>query len=322
MSNKTIYERFLWFDERARSRKFPNATSLAAKFEVSIKTAQRDIEFMRDRLNCPLVYDQREKGYYYGDNTFSLPSIYISAEELSALLITRKMLQGISAAYIGADLSLLIDKITAILRKHVVDDEIIDNAVSIQHIEYVPPPEETFKAVLEGCLKRKYLEFSYYSPLSDQRTRRKVEPYHLFNYMGTWHLVGYCHLRKGIRDFNLARITDVLVLDETFKPKNNFDFHDYFSAAFGLFKGGPKRAVTLRFTPEKAKWVQEQVWHQEQKKRILADGSLELNFPVADFAEITMEILKHGAGVEVVEPGALRLRIQEEALKICKLYTE
>lgn len=322
MSNKTIYERFLWFDERARSRKFPNATSLAGKFEVSIKTAQRDIEFMRDRLNCPLIYDQREKGYYYGDNTFSLPSIYISSEELSALLITRNMLQGISAAYIGAELSPLIDKITAILRKHVVDDEIIDNAVSIQHIEYVPPPEDTFKAVLEGCLKRKCLEFSYYSPLSEQRTRRKVEPYHLFNYMGTWHLVGHCRLRRGIRDFNLARITDVLVLNETFRPKNNFEFHAYFNSAFGLFKSSTKREVTLRFTPEKAKWVGEQIWHRDQKKKALADGSLELSFPVADFAEITMEILKHGAGVEVIKPDSLRLRILEEAAKICKLYQQ
>lgn len=320
MSNKTIYERFLWFDERARSGKFPNATSLANKFEVSVKTAQRDIEFMRDRLNCPLVYDQREKGYYYGDNTFSLPSIYISSEELSALLITRKMLQGISAAYIGAELSLLIDKITAILRRHVVDEEIIDNAVSIQHIEHVLPPEDIFRKVFEGCLKRTCLEFSYYSPMSDQQTRRKVEPYHLFNYMGTWHLVGHCHLRKGIRDFNLARITDVLVLGETFKPKNNFNFHSYFNSAFGLFKSSNKSEVTLRFTPEKAKWVQEQVWHQDQKKRILADGSLELSFPVADFAEITMEILKHGAGVEVIKPVSLRNRIQEEAANICKLY--
>jgi len=322
MSNKTIYERFLWFDERARSKKFPNATSLAGKFEVSVKTAQRDIEFMRDRLNCPLVYDQREKGYYYGDNTYSLPSIYISSEELSALLVTRKMLQGISAAYIGAELSVLIDKITAILRKHVVADEIIDNAVSIQHIAYVPPPEEIFKAVFEGCLKRKCVEFSYYSPQRDERTRRKVEPYHLFNYMGTWHLVGYCRLRKGIRDFNLARITDVLILDEIFKLKNNFNVHSYFKSAFGLFKSSTMRNVTLRFTPEKARWVQEQIWHQDQKKRTLADGSLELSFPVADFAEITMEILKHGAGVEVISPASLRTRIQEEAAKICSLYKE
>jgi predicted DNA-binding transcriptional regulator YafY len=55
-------------------------------------------------------------------------------------------------------------------------------------------------------------------------------------------------------------------------------------------------------------------------RKFLQDGSLELTFPVANFAEITMEILKHGAGVEVVKPKALREIIKEEAKKIAKIY--
>jgi len=320
MSSKTIYERFLWFDRQVRGNKYPNATKLAGKFEISPRTAQRDIEFMRDRLSCPLLYDQRQKGYFYEDNTFSLPSLYISSEELSALLITRKMLQGISAAYIGDELSLLIDKVTSILKKHVLDEEVIEDAVSIEQIAYVSPPEGVFKVVLEACLKRRCLDFSYHSPLRDQKTRRTVDPYHMFNYMGTWHVVGYCHLRKGIRDFNIARIQDVTVLDDTFIVKNSFSFPRYFNSAFGLYKGKTKSEVTLRFTPEKAKWVQEQVWHRNQKKRMRPDGSLDLSFPVADFSEITMEILKHGAGVQVVKPETLRERVRQEAEKISQLY--
>jgi predicted DNA-binding transcriptional regulator YafY len=320
MGSKNIYERFLWFDGKARAKKYPNASTLAAKFEMSAKTAQRDIEFMRDRLNCPLLYDQREKGYYYEDDTFSLPSIYISSEELSALLITRKMLQGVSAAYLGNELSQLIDKITSILEKQRIGEEIIDDAVSIQHVEHVPPPEGVFRSVLEGCFRRKRLEFSYYSPVSDERTFRQVDPYHLFNYMGTWHLVGHCHLRKGVRDFNLARITGVTVLNDTFTPGKKFDFQHYFDSAFGLYKGEQKSEVTLRFTPEKAKWIREQIWHRDQKMTVLADGSLELSFPVAGFSEITMEILKHGPGVEVLRPESLRKRVREEAEKIAKIY--
>jgi len=128
-------------------------------FEVSPRTAQRDIEFMRDRLSCPLVYDQSLKGYFYQDETFSLPSIYISSEELSALLITRKMLQGISAAYIGDELSILIDKVTSILKKHVVDEAVIDDAVSIQQIAYVPPPEGVFRLCSKAALREGALDF-------------------------------------------------------------------------------------------------------------------------------------------------------------------
>jgi len=63
MGLRNIYERMA----------YPNANSLALRFEISTKTAQRDIDFMRDRLNCPLHYDRSRKGYYYEDSTFSLP---------------------------------------------------------------------------------------------------------------------------------------------------------------------------------------------------------------------------------------------------------
>jgi hydrogenase maturation factor len=47
MGAKNIYERFVWFDNQVRARKYPNATSLAEQFEISAKTAQRDIDFDR-----------------------------------------------------------------------------------------------------------------------------------------------------------------------------------------------------------------------------------------------------------------------------------
>jgi predicted DNA-binding transcriptional regulator YafY len=74
---------------------------------------------MRDRLLCPLDCDSSKKGYYYDDETFSLPMIYLSSGELSSLLIARKMLQDISGGYIGDEISSIIDKITNVLNKHI-----------------------------------------------------------------------------------------------------------------------------------------------------------------------------------------------------------
>jgi len=62
------------------------------------------------------------------------------------------------------------------------------------------------------------------------------------------------------------------------------------------------------------------VWHKDQKVKYLADGSLELSFPVSDFSEIKMEILKHGDQVEVIKPKTLRDLIKAEAQKIAKIY--
>ncbi len=320
MGIKNIYERFIWFDSQVRRKKYPNTTSLAEQFEMSTKTAQRDVEFMRDRLKCPMEYDSSQKGYYYPDDTYSLPMVYLSSEELSALLIARKMLKDISNGCIGGEISAIVNKITNVLSRHMNDGKDVDDNFSFQLIEYSPIPEKILKVVLDACLKRRRLRFSYASPARGEKSQRTVDPYHLLNYMGTWHLVGYCHLRGMIRDFVLGRMTDPEVLDEDFEKPSDFDIKQYFHSSFGIYKGHLKTEVTLRFSPEKAKWIKDQVWHGSQKAKFNKDGSLELSFPVADFSEVKMEILKHGDQVEVIKPKALRDLVKTEAQNISKIY--
>ena len=64
-NNKVQRYRLLQIDEEIRSGKFPNATSLSKKIEVSSRTIQRDIEYMRDMYNAPIEFDAYKNGYYY-----------------------------------------------------------------------------------------------------------------------------------------------------------------------------------------------------------------------------------------------------------------
>ncbi len=91
MAAKIIYERFLWFHRQVRSLQYPNTRTLAQKFEISAKTAQRDIDFLRDRLNAPLVYNPQKRGYAYEDGSYDLPGVWINADELAVLLIASRL---------------------------------------------------------------------------------------------------------------------------------------------------------------------------------------------------------------------------------------
>lgn len=53
--------------------KYPNGTSLSTDFEVSLKTAGRDIEFMRDRYGLPIGYDVQRYGYYFTEPVDQFP---------------------------------------------------------------------------------------------------------------------------------------------------------------------------------------------------------------------------------------------------------
>ncbi len=109
-------------------------------------------------------------------------------------------------------------------------------------------------------------------------------------------------------------------MNESFKIPAEFDFKKYFLSTFGLYKGKSTQEVTLRFTPEKSKWIKGQIWHKDQRVKLLNDGSLEISFPVSDLSEIKREILKHGDEVEVIKPKNLRNLIKVEAEKIVKIY--
>jgi predicted DNA-binding transcriptional regulator YafY len=63
-----------------------------------------------------------------------------------------------------------------------------------------------------------------------------------------------------------------------------------------------------------------QIWHKNQKVKLLKDRSLEISFPVSDFSEIKREILKHGDAVTVIKPESFRELTKSEAINIAKIY--
>lgn len=74
----------------------------------------------------------------------------------------------------------------------------------------------------------------------------------------------------------------------------------------------------IRFSAERARWVRGEVWHPEQLEETLEDGRLQLTLAVSHEAEILMNILRHGAHAEVVEPEWLRERVREEIVGMSK----
>ena len=86
-------ERMMRIHRAIQSGKYPNTTSLAREMEVSTKSIQRDLDFMRDRLELPLEYDGSRFGYYYTQEVSAFPTLQITEGELFALLVAEKALQ-------------------------------------------------------------------------------------------------------------------------------------------------------------------------------------------------------------------------------------
>src|SRR5438045_1291431 len=85
--------RMLRIHQALKSGTYPNAATLAAELEVSTKSVHRDLEFMRDRLRLPLVYNPSRFGYYYTEEVTSFPATQLTEGELLALVVAEKALQ-------------------------------------------------------------------------------------------------------------------------------------------------------------------------------------------------------------------------------------
>ncbi|BCG47921.1 Transcriptional regulator, YafY family [Citrifermentans bremense] len=320
MGEQLFLERFIWFDNEARRDRYPNAFKLAAQFEISTKTAQRSIDYFRDRLQAPLEYLLSHKGYRYTDSSFQLPVTRISEAELLALLISRKLITEASAGSLAEDLEKVSRRLGSLLAANLPGRAKPEDAFSFRWKGISPTDPLTFKVVTSAILQGKLLSFCYYSPTASNCTMRTVEPHHMVNYMGNWHLIAFCRLRSDWRDFVLGRMTFPRVEEDLFKFRANEEWRPFLSNTFGIFQNRKSFDVVLRFTPDRARWVRGELWHEGQKEVIEADGSLLLTISASHEAEIVMEILKHGSQVVVVEPEWLRQKVALEIEQMSSRY--
>lgn len=191
----------------------------------------------------------------------------------------------------------------------------------MKNIEYSRVNEEYFNLIVNALFREEPLAISYYSPHSKKETQRTIVPLHLVQYMGSWHLIAFCSLRSGMRDFALSRIRSIAPSGTAVHlPEELPSVKEYTRKHFGIIQGGKTRTVRLRFSDRVADWIEEQVWHPQQKIVRKKDGPLELSFPAADFNELVKRILSYGADVKVLSPKALAEEVRVEIEKMGRIY--
>ncbi len=319
MAHHPILERYVWFDGQIRKGRYPSAERLAERFELCRKTAQRDIAFLRDRLDAPLEYDPVRRGYRYGDGAFRLPPLYATERQMLALLMARRLIQT-GGGRLDRDLEKFAETLLSTVADRRLSPARIDHLFSASWSGNSPAAETVFRAVLSALTQEHLLKILYTSPRTNERTERTVEPHHLQHYQGSWVLLAWCRKAGDWRKFFVSRMEQAHTLPEGFTPRARDDWRPHLEGAYGIFQGKKAFPVRLRFCAERARWIRLQQWHEKQKIVFLPDGCLEMHLPVADLREIRLKVLQFGADVEVLEPAELRESIRAEIEKMAGLY--
>lgn len=300
-----------------QSGAFPNASTLARELEVSTKSIQRDLDFMRDRLNLPVAYDPHRFGYHYTEEVSSFPTLQITEGELFALLVAEKALQQYRGTNFERPLLSAFRKMAAglpdTISVHWAD---WDQSISFRTRAEPVLDLATFDALARATARREQLELVYRKPGRRQTETRLVDPYHLANINGEWFLFAYDHLRRDIRTFVPARIQSLRATGQTFTRPERFSVEKRLRDSFGVLSGEGDYAVVIRFSAAVADYIREKKWHPSQELRELQSGGVELRLRLSSLAEIERWVLSWGGNAQVVAPRELAESVRDAARKI------
>ena len=299
------------------SGKYPNASSLAAEIEVVTKTIQRDIEFMRERLELPIEYDSRRYGYHYTEEVSAFPTLQITEGELFALLVAEKALQQYRGTNFEKPLvsafKKMADALPDTVSLHLADwDQSISFRMSAEPILNL----KVFDLLAKAVAGHRQLKLTYRKPGTRQVEERVVDPYHLANINGEWFLFAYDQLRRDIRTFVPARIQSVESTGGTFTRPQKFSVEKMLRASFGVHSGRGDHTVVIRFDAVAADYIREKRWHPSQELREVPSGGVELRLRLSSLGEIQRWILGWGGSASVLEPAELAAAVREAAQRI------
>jgi proteasome accessory factor B len=288
--------------------------------EVGVRSIGRDIEFMRDRMSLPIVYDDVRHGFFYDGEVTAFPSLTISEGELFALAVAEKALQQYRGTSFEKPLMSALQKVSESLPDSIsLNLSEWNESISFRTSAETVLNLATFDKLAQATSRREQLEIGYRKPGAKVAEKRIVDPYHLANVNGEWFLFAYDHMRKAIRTFVPARVASIKKTGNTFEKDPNFSIREELGSSFGIYSGKGKHKVLIRFSARVADYIREKKWHPSQKVRLLRNGDLELQMTLSSLVEVERWILQWGGDARVIAPMELKESVRAAARSILKL---
>ena len=321
-------ERFYKIEMLIRSRGSVPFTVLMDELSVSRATLKRDLEYLRERLDAPIVYDRFANGYSMRPDArdarqvkHELPGVWFSEREIHALLTMHQLIQGLDeGGVLARHLQPLLDKLHGMLGASGAEAEQLMKRVKIMSAARRPVIGRHFELIGSAITQRRRVQMLYYVRSRREETQRSISPQRLVHWRNTWYLDAWCHTSDALRRFALDAIRSAALQDQRAKDVAVKTIEAALDAGYGVFSGAKLQWAKLHFSPEAAQWVQHEQWHPKQQSTLHADGSLTLRVPYSDATELAMDILRHGEQARVLAPAALVKRVAAQVRAAAAVY--
>jgi len=300
-----------------------SVADLAMDLDCHPRTVYRDLEAL-ELAGFP-VYTEWEDGknlWSLLDTAKNSIPIPLNLTELMALYFSRDMLKILKDTVFYDALKSLFAKIKTTLPPEYIN--YLEQLEQNLHVGFSPYKKygefrEKISRVNEAISSRKYIEIEYFTMSRKKKNKRRVAPYKIWFFDGTFYLIGFCCLRMEVRIFALDRIKAIEQTSVQFEIPEDFNIENFMQSSFGIFTGEPV-TVKIHFSADIAGYVREKTWHASQKIDAREDGSILFTARVAGTDEIKFWVLRWGGKARVLAPESLRNEIKAEAEAILENY--
>jgi predicted DNA-binding transcriptional regulator YafY len=318
-------ERFHIIDQMLCNQTSVTRDQFLQALEISLATFKRDLEYMRDRLAAPIIWNRELNAYCYDQSEvessqYQLPGLWFSTGEVQALLTMDALLESLQPDILTSHIRPLRSRIRMLLDKgdHSADE--IAKRIRILPAMAKPISTQHFQTISQALLNRKRLMMTYHNRQSNSQTSREISPQRLTRYRDSWYLDAWCHLREGLRSFSVDAVQKLEISSQPAIDTDENQLNKELESGYGIFSGADTEQAVLRFSPKLARWVSNELWHPEQGSEYDDNGYFILRVPYSNDTELMMDILKYGAQVEVLEPLKLRDKMLDAVAGLEELY--
>jgi predicted DNA-binding transcriptional regulator YafY len=289
--------------------------ALQHELSVTSRTVRRDLQALED-AGFPLISETQGGNvlWRFIDGYQPEAPVALTTNELMALYFSRRLLEPLLGTPMQEGIQSALQKIGAVVCLRAPSPRsLLAAGISVSHFgqKDYRKSRDVVDKLLHAMRNHFTLEFNYRSPRREQDARYKLDPYKLWYQDNGLYVIGWDHTRSEYRVFAVERVRTMRLTNQRFETRDDFNFHHMKNTAFRFVWGEPKR-VRIRFSPDEAAYAMERTWHASQKVFREEDGSVILEFKVADMKEVKRWLIGWGAAAEVLEPVELANNVLNE----------
>lgn len=317
---KNHIERILHIDKLLREDTYPSRKEIAETFEVSVKTIERDLEYMRDRLGAPLEYDRERRGFYYNTEGFYLPALFMSEGDALALFLSHHF----GSAWSGTPLADTAKTAWKQLSRLLPEGVSISPAVFSENVvlidRSVSCAAEHWLTLLSCAQAKRKITVEYRTPGHSTGVERTLHPYRLIHHRDAWYLLAFDEYHGAVRVYAVSRFQTVTETGDPFRIPEDFHLEDHIDPNFGIFNEGEWFSVRFRAERWMADILYEHLVADNFDRTDVGDETVEISGRTNQHEELKHWILRWGEHVEVIEPQSLRDELRQVGERFIDMY--